>query len=465
LHDLDLALESRPPKPIVMGESVLGVGWPDVARYDALPEKPWWYPPGLGAARDVEARINALDGEGAARGLIAVSDRTNLALRKFQTELFRMNPQHAGMVANSLRDVAICPCGLLDDFGRWRFEFDDVRAFMGDAVLLMKTPEYRSAWVGGRTVDASMALSNFSPNVIEGSIVVRVMAGDEVEHTLAIRAAPGEGPAQPLSIALPQVERPTPLAVSASIGSIRNTWTLWALPTPALAAGVAVLADAPFSDEEASLDFEERKYSSGWGLKVETWSPRMPDPTALLPDAQAWSAGTDASVIVTHRLTPAVLDALEGGARVLHLPSKARDSMPTVFFTGFGQVPWIRPVGPLTRFGREWIEDVLEYDLHRRWTRCVCVSELGFADAFEPFVRMLYTHDMATKIKELDVLSATAVGRGVLAICTCDLHDDAGGVLLGEILAWLSSRSADAMSTRLEIEALRACLNGSPDSN
>ncbi len=462
LRDLDAALEARPAKPIVMGESVLGVGWPDVARYDAIGNSPWWVPPALDKARALEQRVNALDGEGAARGLVAVSDRSNLALRKFQTELFRMNPQHAGMVANSIRDVAICPCGFLDDFGRWRFDFDDVRAFMGDAVLLIQTPEHRLGFAGGSSVRADIGLSNFSPATIEGDVVVRALTTQDAEQALRVCAAPGQSPFHALTVELPVVDRPTPVPVRASIGGVRNNWTLWALPRAAALPHVSILRDAPFEDEEIAFGFEERKYSSGWGLPVATWAPRQPDPQVLLPHAPGFdSAPVDVAaeaLVVTHRLTPEILEALEAGARVLHLPSKARGSLPTTTVTGFGQVPWIRPVGPLARFGRDWIEDLLEYDLMRLWTRGVCVSDLGLVDAFEPFIRLLYTHDMADKIREIDMLSATRVGRGVLAICSCDLHDEPGRVLLAEVLNWLDTRTGQSMSHELDIETLRGHL-------
>lgn len=44
-----------------------------------------------------------------------------------------------------------------------------------------------------------------------------------------------------------------------------------------------VFAGAPFSDSEREIEFEERSYSSEWGLRCLTWTLCLPDPAALLP--------------------------------------------------------------------------------------------------------------------------------------------------------------------------------------
>jgi len=444
LRDLDRALSRREPRPMVMGESVMYVSWPEAARYDGLGTAPWWIPPALESVRAINASVDALDGSGACAQLIEVGKRFNLAGRKFQTELVRMYARNAGLVANGLRDVPACPCGFMDDFNEWKFDPAQVRPWMGEVALLLRTPEHRRGVLGGQRLKVEIGVSNYGERDLAGPVHVR--AGDGTSVQVAFDAGIKQGAVcfEEQTIELAEQARPTPVTLTATLGEVRNEWSIWVLPAPQPApSGTARLAGLRFSDEECALSFEERRYSSGWGLAVETWRPRLPDPARLLPDAPEWDGmgmpAGDVRTVVAHRLTPAVLDWLEQGGRVLHLPSKVNDGLPTRFITGFGQVPWIRPAGPLARFGRAWIEGLLDYDLMRTWTRVVPVGKLGVSEMLEPYVRMLYAHDMTERVLVYDLLSAARVGRGVLAISCADHHDDAGRVLLGEILAWLDA--------------------------
>ena len=446
LHDLDQALAQREPKPMVMGESVMYVSWPDVERYDRLEGAPWWLPPGLESVRRINESVAALDGPGACAELREVGIRYNQAGRKYQTELVRMYPRNAGLVANGVRDVPLCPCGIMDDFDEWKFKREDVRTWMGEVVLLLRTPDERRGFIGGTSIAMQVGVSNYGPDDLEGPVMLRM--GDEPSKTLAFRGGVRQGQVRyenlDTSRLLSRIEAaPVPSEITSNCREAENRWTIWVLPAiRSVPQGTMRLAGRPFTPEETALVFEERKYSSGWGLANRSWRPREPDPAVLVPEAIAWDGngtpGSAARVLVTHRLTPAVLGWLVQGGRVLHMPSKVKDGLRTKFITGFGQVPWIRAAGPLARFGRDWIEGLLDYDLMRRWTRVVPVGELGIADAMEPYVRMLYTHDMANRVPVYDFLSAARVGAGVLAISCADHHDDAGRVLLDEILAWLA---------------------------
>lgn len=446
LEDLDEALARREPKPLVMGESVMYVSWPDVERYDRLGAGLWWVPPALDSVRAINASVAAMDGPDACAHLRRVGLRYSLAGRKFQTELVRMYPRNAGLVANGLRDVPVCPCGFMDDFNEWKFSPEQVRCWTGDVVVLLRTPEHRRGFVAGSSMAMQIGVSNYGPVDLEGPIEWRI--DDEPVRSTACEGVIRQGQVrfEPLDtgwLASRTTDRPVPVRLSGRLHSIENQWTIWLLPTRRpFPPGTAQLAGRPFAPEETELDFEEKKYSSGWGLANHSWRPRLPDPGILVPDAQPWDGTgrpeSSVRVLVTHRLSPEVLAWLAQGGRVLHMPSKVKDGLPTKFITGFGLVPWIRSAGPLARFGRDWIEGLLDHDLMRRWTRAVPVGELAIAEALEPYVRMLYTHDMARSVPVYDFLSAARVGQGVLAISCADHHDDAGRVLLDEILAWLA---------------------------
>lgn len=465
LRDLDRALAEREPKPMVMGESVMYSSWLDVAAYDRLGSRPWWVPPGLDSVRALNAQVDALDGQGASADILAMGVRYNEAGRKFQTELVRMFPRNAGLVANGMRDVPLCPCGVLDDFDQCKFEPDSVRAWMGPVVLLLRTPEMRRGFTSGRMLTIELGASNYGRDDIDAAMQVSMRIGEEEGRTFGVPVQAGRGKVRltPTQIELPGVDRPTPMHVNAKLGAFSNAWTIWLLPeSQAAPQGTVTLTGLAFTEAEKELAFEERKYSSGWGLPNRTWKPRNPEPGLLLSDAAGWGGNADPGpgtrVMVTHRLNAHVLDWLERGGRVLHLPSKAKDGLPTKFITGFGQVPWIRPQGPLARFGRDWIEGLLDYDLMRSWTRVLPTGELGWNDRLEPYVRMLYTHDMANKIPVYDALAAARVGEGVLAVCCLDLHDEPGQLLLREIVAWLDA--GERMPERqLELAAVRQAVN------
>lgn len=471
LRDLDAALGEREPKPMLMGESVMYVSWPDVERYDALGAKPWWMPPGLESVRKINASIDALDGAGASRKIREIGIRYNEAGRKFQTELVRGYQRNAGLVANGMRDVPLCPCGIMDDFNEWKFDGASMRAWMGASVLLLRTPDERRGFTGGRRLAIELGVSNYGTSDLSGTVELDVSAesGFAASGRINVSAACGQVRFFPGELELPQVAHPTPMRVRARIGHVSNAWTLWVLPEGKSAPReAAVLGGSEFTEAEQTLAFEELKYSSGWGLPNRSWRPRYPDPGVLLPGAAQWwgegqpERGT--RVLVTHRLTESVLRWLERGGRVLHMPSTVKDGLPTRFVTGFGQVPWIRAKGPLARFGRDWVEGLLDYDLMRTWTRVLPVSELNLADALEPYVRMLYTHDMVHRVPQFDALSAARVGKGVLAVCCLDLHDEPGRLLLGEILAWLAGDEG-LPGREVDVEMLSELAGGSLTSN
>lgn len=461
LRDLDRALAEREPKPMVMGESVMYASWLDVAAYDRMGAQAWWVPPGLDAVRALNADVDALDGAGASDDILAIGVRYNEAGRKFQTELVRMFPRNAGLVANGMRDVPLCPCGVLDDFDRCKFEPASVKAWMGPVVLLLRTPEERRGFTGGRTLAIELGVSNYGDEDIDGAMKVSVFVEGQAEATMSVpvKADRGKVRLSQTEIELPEVDRPTAMHVKATLGEVSNAWTIWLLPeSTATPQGTVALTGLPFTEGEKELSFEEKKYSSGWGLPNRTWKPRNPEPGLLLSDASGWGGSADPGqgtrVLVTHRLNAYVLDWLERGGRVLHLPSKVKDGLPTKFITGFGQVPWIRPQGPLARFGRDWIEGLLDYDLMRTWTRVLPTGELGWTDQLEPYIRMLYTHDMRHMIPVYDALAAARVGEGVLAVSCLDHHDEPGQLLLREIVAWLDAGEG-MPQRRLEAAELR----------
>ncbi|USN98670.1 MAG: hypothetical protein H6810_10960 [Phycisphaeraceae bacterium] len=460
LAAVEQAVGGMEPRPFAMGESVLYVNWPRPREQMARMERegilgadgrgPWWRLFSLDAAAAFEDGLEARFGAPALEKFQRDADRFTRRGRKFQTEAARGMPRLAAVVQNHINDVPAVACGFIDDFGEHRFEPSEARHWLARSVCLLRTPEdpfgHRACVRAGSRVTLMPGLSNHGSEPA-GPLHVTAEAEHQVfaEVDLGLTAAPGEVVFGELSFETPGVDAPTRLHVRATAaGAEANAWELWLLPETQeimrdRAGSVSRLDARPFDENETSLDFEEKKYSSGWGLPNDNWRPRQPDPAMLLPDAVVYDArsGPPTGPVVTHRLTPELVERLEDGARVVLLPSKAAGSCPVAHVNLWGQSPLVRAAGPLARHGSDWVLDALDLDLNRSWIRAVPVGELGLVDAFEPFVRLCGTHDSSGPVKLLDQLSATRVGEGVLLLCSLDLFEPAGQLLLAEVLGWL----------------------------
>ncbi|MCA9285078.1 MAG: hypothetical protein KDA22_07695 [Phycisphaerales bacterium] len=450
LDDLEATRSGRPPKPFVMGESVMYVSWPETSALRArLGEpRPWWAPACLDDAVATRQRLGERFGDDAFGTFRQRADRWNLNGRKRQFERFRWSATRAGIVTNHLRDVMACPCGFMDDLDRWRFETKATRAFLAPAILLLETPEERTGFRSGTTVECRIGVSNFSANTIEGDLLVSLSdPAGMAPIARPIAVPPGEVAWATLPLAMPTATAPTPLQVSARLeGAEPNAWTIWALPSPgALPTGVVRVVHEPA--RAAATLFEEQRYSSGWGLPMRSWKACPPDPALLLPEAPAIGedALVGASIAVCARLTDRMRDWIERGGRALLLPRGDDDAWPPLRPTHrWGQSPFLRDAGPLARYGSEWVFDGLDLDLSRRWIRSVPVREMGIEDTVEPFIRLLFTHDADERVNVQDVLFAMRLGAGTVLVSTLDHDGAAGALLLDECLRWLREPDAGA---------------------
>ncbi|MCB9846597.1 MAG: hypothetical protein H6811_11515 [Phycisphaeraceae bacterium] len=446
LHDLDAELRVRDGKPFVMGESVLYVSPPDVhAIGKRIGEaRPWWTPRALDSVAALRREIDGgRYGALTAERFAVEAGVYHLRGRAFQMELYRARPLHAGIVTNHLRDVPICPCGFMDDLGRWRFGPEQTRSWLGDAVLLLRTPENLRAFEGGSEVRLALGLSNFSRGRIRATALLEVRRDDAaaIRQQLGVEAEPGEIAWAEFGVALDEVEAPGRVKVLAQCdGAEANRWDLWVLPKIEPVPGIAALDDLPLTEEERSADFEERRYSSGWGLSRVSWRARPGDPSNLVPWARRVSAGggelDDARVLLTHRLTRRVLDWTRAGGSTVLLAGKAAGSPPTRIVPMWAISPLIADREPIRGPNRELALETLDYDLTRHWIRTVPTAELGLHDAIMPLVRLVRTHDARDEVAFFDSVFAGRHGRGLVVVTSLDHHEPVGRFLLGRLLAW-----------------------------
>ncbi len=455
--DLGAALGAMKPRPFVMGETIIGTSWPDTAGLlaEVGASRPWWLPKQLDRFVEFERRASEQFGIDAAAVLRRRGDRFNLLLRKWQSEVFREDPSHAGWVMNHLRDVPVCQCGFEDDLGRWRFAPERTRPWLADAALLLRTPDRMTGVLASRSLRLEAGISNSSDRAVNAS--VRIVS--ELEHdaprageTGFLRVGEGEVGFASVNLPVPSVDTPTRLTIRAEAEGVEsNGWDLWVMPDRLrLPTGVACMDGLPFTDAEREPAFEERAYSSGWALPCRSWRPALPDTAALLPDAEPVAPARVGAgrwrVLAAHRLTPEVVRSVESGRRVLLLASKAAGSPPNEPVNLYGQVPLVldsRPGGPLAPGEGDWMADCLLHDLNRRVCRAVPTARLGLDERVEPIVRLVFTHDRGGP-EPFDQLFAARVGAGVLAVSTLDHASPAGLYLLYRMIAWLASDDAPA---------------------
>ncbi|MCW5776002.1 MAG: hypothetical protein KIS87_06155 [Phycisphaeraceae bacterium] len=455
--DLRAALGRMQPRPFVMGETIIGTSWPDTAGLlaEVGASRPWWLPKQLDRFAEFERRTSERFSIDAARVLRRGGDRFNLLLRKWQSEVFREEPSHAGWVMNHLRDVPVCQCGFEDDLGRWRFAPEQTWPWLADAAILLRTPDRLTGVTSGSTLRLEAGISNFSDRDLDSGvrIITRFEHCDErAISTARLRAGRGEVVFASIDVPAPAVDRPTRLSIRAEAeGAEPNRWELWVMPERGpLPQGTARLEGLPFTDAERETAFEERAYSSGWALPCRSWRPSLPDTAALLPDAEPVAPDRVAAggwrALVTHRLTPEVVHAVEAGGRVLLLASKAAGSPPAEPVNLYGQIPLVidsLPGGPLAPGEGDWVADCLLHDLNRRVCRAVPTARLGLDESVEPVVRLVFTHDRGGP-EAFDQVFAVRVGEGVLLVSALDHADPAGRYLLHRMIAWLAADNAPA---------------------
>lgn len=465
LADMRSRLSELPPKPFVMGETILSNAWPDPTALDHADDAPapWWRSKGLAECRAFERELTRRQGPEALDRFRVHATIHGQQLRKFQGELVRLQPGFAGFVTNSLRDVPICRIGFMDDQDRWRFSADDIRPWFDDAVLLLETPEHLRGLPAARPANCAAVLSNFSsaPMALE----VDVMLAGQKLTTLPLRAAPGQIVRAPFTFTPPATDAPRVLELTltpkpaANASVLPNRWPIVVLPDPApLPAAIARLDALPFSAAEREPEFEERSYSSGWGLPCRTWAPALPSTETLLPaarsvrDSDLLSAAP--TLLITHRLTPNVHTFLERGGRVVLLAHRHAGSLPTMWVNLWGLLPLIvsdsSPTPAIAAKETDAVLHLLRHDLTRATTRAIPSDDRGLTDHVDPIIRYVYTHDSGVP-RLFDAVASARVHAGLLVVSTLDHATPAGRWLLHQLLRHAHDKALAPPTRELDI--------------
>ncbi|MCA9298047.1 MAG: hypothetical protein KDA28_03215, partial [Phycisphaerales bacterium] len=444
LDDVQAHLDTFDARPFVLGESIVFNSWIHPDDFEGH-EDAWWRPHGLAEAAALErtwTTRHALDLD----RFRADADRQNLLARKFQYELFRTRAHHAGVVMNAVRDVAQCRCGMKDELDRWRFEPHHFDGWFADVVLVLRTPGDMRGVVGGATT-WHVVVSNGGATDLDATLTLDVGG---TRHQAPVRAPAGTCVTVPFALELASADEPTPLDVHANVAGARNAWRLWTLPDLGMPPDATRAAPC---DHWSALEpeFEERKYSSGWGLPISSWSATNPDPERLCPEVRV---GVESpSCLVTPVLDDEARRSLDAGIPLLHLASKAKDAFATRFFQPFEQVPLVLEHGPFAPGDASWIVDLLHTDLMRGMTRCMKPS-------FEimPLVRLVLVHDKVAPV-EVDLLGAVRIDGTPVVLSTIDHASVGGAHVLRRVAHWLSS-GAPGLAIDATADDLFSATNG-----
>jgi len=447
LEDLQDTLATMAVRPFVMGETIAFSSWPD---FDAMAQavggqRPWWLPAIFESGRSFERELLDRYGAEVVERFRAQSNRHHLLGRQFQIERFREYANHAALVMNHLRDVPACTCGFKDDLDRWRFTPDQTRGWLADAPLILRTPDHRRSFVAGTRDRVEVLLSNFGRSEFDGMVRLSMEGSRGTKPTFnerGIRCAPGEVACIEFDVQWPALtdDRPQRARVEAHADGLEsNSWNIWLFPAAPTdpPPGVYRLDGLPFEPADSEPDDLERGYSRGFGLPVNRWVNRLPDPARLAPHLPAWRCDepipSEARTILTHKLTHGLIDFMVAGGRIVLLASKTRGGLGTCYEWFFGQCPLVIEESPLNEGDSEWIVDLLGMDLTRTYARMIPVEDLGLVDCVDPLVRCVYTHDQR-RPRLLDMLFHTRVGKGMLTVSSFDHSDPAGRYLLERLI-------------------------------
>ncbi|MCC6227791.1 MAG: hypothetical protein IT432_01035 [Phycisphaerales bacterium] len=444
LEDVQAKISGLAPRPFIMGETIIANAWPDTRALSALAKqipRPWYLTRGLEECAALEGRVEARWGSETLARFRRQADAFSIGFRKFQVEAFRAYENHAGWVMNHIRDVPACRCGYMDDLDRWRYTPEQTLPWLADATLLLRTPGQSLATYSG-AASVGVRLANFAGRDLAGEVEL----GDDFgEHQTAnISAESGSIADVPFELNHPEVRVPTRRTIEARLAGVpTNSWGIWIFPNRhdyRDSDGVRVFAGAPISDSEREIEFEERSYSSGWGLRCLTWTPRLPDPAALLPGVAACDEShLDARVLVTHRLTSRIINWIALGGRAVLLASRLKGGMESAFINFYGQVPLViegsERAWPVSPGESDWIVDLIHHDLSLRSARAIPTEGRGLLDQIEPIIRLVFTHDAGVP-KRFDSVFSTRIGRGMLVISCIDHASVSGGYLLDRLIAY-----------------------------
>jgi len=429
LNDIKYAVSSvKPNKPVVIHEMSNQNSLPDLSQIKLFNGgiRPFWL-------YDLQDSVKSKGFERVYPQWVANSQKLQTTCLKTTFEAARRSPDINGYTQFLFQDYYTGSNGIVDIFYRKKsLNPEDVRKFNSPTVILMDTP-HRNYW-SGETLNATILVSRYehkpSTNVtlhwrvLDGASIV--LFGEKAGLNIQSgRVAPFTS----LSIRMPLCKVVHKLTLVVEFqdqnGRFSNAWNFWAFPKNRLTAD------------------EFRLYASGWKQlgTLYPWAYKQLNSSVL--------SGYD--VVVTSKLTLAVIDYLENGGRVLLLSPK---QVFPVLASSYKPCWWIgllpgvdSNTGTVIKANHPAIAGIpndgwcdLVYRELIKDSVAVNLDEMPVA--VDPIIRCL---DVNTTLRNKAYLFEMQVGRGRLFVSSLnftdsiDSGDPAGTYLLDQLIRYASS--------------------------
>lgn len=416
-------------QPLALGEAFAADTWIDTSLLEAQRKAhpTWPMPHAFDAITRFEDTLHLQGAGSVAERLRRDSLRSAMLMRKFQLEVFRREFPNGAAVVSVMRDFPLASMGLLDAAGAQKWADEDW-SFLGDTMLLVKSPGDRRAFRTGRTA-LDVRVNHAGPAPLT-NVEIEIAAGGETQRVALRDLRPGHVNYVPnVEVTLPAVDRPTPQKVEMKLFAqgvlrARNSWTLWAVP-----------------EADASRALMAARHASASADLL---------PLGIAP---RWNGEALDRVIVAGHMDLPLMNALENGARVLLLPDGTATA-PKLAEHWFLRGGPVFPKHPLfDQLPPEFLVDLQHMDLAARVMPAP--AWLGHTD---PALLLWDTHDRRDVALHA-LVAETRVGSGRLLVSALEHRGDnaAGGWLLTEMVRHLLEGPAPRAALPAEaISAMRA---------
>jgi hypothetical protein len=254
LDQLGDHLQSRDPKPLLLGEAIAADTWAPTTTWPDWPSGPSasglsedatptstspHHLRSIGAQSDYLDWIDRHCGTMARHRLSRDASEQAMQMRRFQIELYRRRMPGQGYVVSVLRDFPFANMGLLDAAGNAKWE-PTLWDWHRDAMGLLETPGDRRAFVAGQPAQVRLRHTTLGP-APDVQVACRWRQSDTLETSswtpaTAMKDKGAEGGWQWDELT-PSVPSPTKVQLEArwtAPGSppLESRWDLWILPPP-----------------------------------------------------------------------------------------------------------------------------------------------------------------------------------------------------------------------------------------
>lgn len=363
-------LAKSPPKPLLLGECLAADTWVDRAAWTQRHGEPangaavpWWRPDCLAAQPAAEAWLAQQAGPATLASLRASSLDFGLRNRQHQIEQLRLRLPFAGYVVSVARDFGKARMGLYDDLDQPKWHAREF-AWHGDTMLCLDLPWHGHALAPSAT-HVPVRLSHFGRGPLRGELTLQSDQDGAPLATFAVELAAGSV-SEPFLLPLgPSPAQLTRLRVTATLRGSHaadNHWDLWRVP--------------PFRNTQPS------------GVRIAT------------------------------ALTPALLDELEAGGKVLLLAGEQKGSPRTEALWFLRGAPFVVDHPLWTKVPREALLELSSFDLESGRV----MPWAPWADQLDALLGFWETHDIP-EVRWHLLAGETRVGAGRLLVTTLQLDD------------------------------------------